>query len=68
MSRRDLVHVLSALSDLSSGDPAVSVPVSAIDEVIVRGRRDMRTPLNLRSLTEEGLVAPDADGGWRLTR
>jgi hypothetical protein len=67
MSRRDLVHVLNALWDLSGGDLAVSVPVAAIDEVIGRGRRDMRTPLNLQSLGDEGLVAPHADGGWRLT-
>ena len=67
MSRRDLAHVLGALWDLSSGDPAVGVPVAAIDEAIGRGHRDMRTPLDLQSLTEEGLVAPHADGRWALT-
>jgi len=67
MSRRDLVHVLGALWDLSSGDSTVSVPVAAIDEAIGRGQRDMRTPLNLQSLSDEGLVTAHADGGWRLT-
>ena len=67
MSRRDLVHVLGALWDLSSGDSTVSVPVAAIDEAIGRGQRDMRTPLNLQSLSDEGLVALHADGRWGLT-
>jgi hypothetical protein len=67
MSRRDLVHVLTALQELSSGDPAVGVPVTAIDAVIGRGHGDMRTPLNLQSLSEEGLVVPHPDGSWGLT-
>lgn len=67
MSRRDLVHVLGALWDLSSGDPAVSVSVAAIDDAIGRGHRDMRTPLDLQSLNDEGLVAPHPDGRWGLT-
>ena len=67
MSRRDRVHVLGALWDLSRGEPTVSVPVAAIDEAIGRGHRDMRTPLDLQSLSAESLVAPHADGGWGLT-
>ena len=67
MSRRDRVHVLGALWDLSRGDPAVSVPVAAIDEAIGRGHRDMRTLLDLQSLSDEGLVAMQADGRWGLT-
>jgi hypothetical protein len=67
MSRRDLLHVLSAVWKLSGEDPAVSVPVAAIDEAIGRGHRDMRTPLNLQSLSDEGLVAEQADGSWGLT-
>jgi hypothetical protein len=67
VSRRDLAHVLTALWTLSSGDAAVSVPVAAIDETIGRGHRDMRTPLDLGSLSDEGLVVQQADGGWALT-
>ena len=60
--------MFSARSGACRAEPrAVSVPVSAIDEAIGRGRRDMRTPLNLQSLTEKGLVAPHADRGWGLT-
>ncbi len=47
MSRRDLLHVLTALSDLAGGEAGVPVAVAAIDEAIGRGRGDMRTPLNL---------------------
>ena len=67
MSRRDLAHVLTALRNLSPGDPAVGVPVGAIDTAIGRGRGDMRTPLNLQSLSDEGLVVPHPDGSWGLT-
>jgi hypothetical protein len=67
MSRRDLVHVLGALWELSSGDPAVGVPVANIDEAIGRGHDDMRTPLNLQSLSDEDLVVRLADGAWALT-
>jgi hypothetical protein len=66
MSRRDLGHVLTALWNLSGGEAAVEVAVADIDEAIGRGRGDMRTPLNLRSLGEEGLVLELADG-WALT-
>jgi hypothetical protein len=67
MSRRDLAHVLNALWSLSGGKPDVAVKVADIDGAIGRGHRDMRTPLNLQSLAEQGLVAPAADGGWALT-
>jgi hypothetical protein len=66
MSRRDLAHVLTALWNLSGGEPDVAVAVADIDEAIGRGRDDMRTPLNLGSLADEGLVVA-ADGGWALT-
>jgi hypothetical protein len=56
MSRRDLAHVLGALWSLSNGDPAVGVPVANIDEAIGRGPDDVRTPLNLQSLSDEDLV------------
>jgi hypothetical protein len=67
VSRRDLVHVLEALGRLSSGEPGVGVPVVDIDEAIGRGHRDMRTPLNLGSLGDQGLVVPLAEGSWALT-
>jgi hypothetical protein len=67
MSRRDLAHVLTVLWDLSNADPTVGVPVADIDEAIGRGRDDMRTPLNLASLSDEGLVVRRPDGDWALT-
>jgi hypothetical protein len=67
MSRRDLAHVLTALWNLSSGDAAVGVPVADIDRTIGRGRNDMRTPLNLQSLSDQGLVVLLPDGTWALT-
>jgi hypothetical protein len=67
MSRRDLAHVMNALQELWAGDPAVGVPVSAVDDAIGRGRNDMRTPLNLQSLADDGLVLALADGTWALT-
>ena len=67
MSRRDLVHVLEALWRLSGGTPEVGVSVAEIDDAIGRGHRDMRTPLNLQSLGDDGLVAPLAEGAWALT-
>jgi hypothetical protein len=67
MSRRDLKHVLDALWDLSGGKPDTGVPVGRIDEEIGRGHDDMRTPLNLASLQEQGLAAPVGDGAWALT-
>ena len=59
--------MLTALWTLSSGDPAVGVPVANIDEAIGRGRDDMRTPLNLQSLSDEDLVVRLPDGTWALT-
>ena len=67
MSRRDLVRILHALSRLSSGDPDVGVTVADIEEAIGRGHGDMRTPLNLQSLSEEGLAARLPEGTWALT-
>jgi hypothetical protein len=66
MSRRDLAHVLTALWNLSGGKPEVAVEVADIDDAIGRGRRDMRTPLNLQSLAEQGLVVARG-GSWALT-
>ena len=67
MSRRDLAHVLTALSDLAGARAGVGVAVAAIDDAIGRGRGDMRTPLNLHSLHEDGLAEPLDDGTWALT-
>jgi hypothetical protein len=67
MSRRDLVHVLGALWDLSGGAAGVGVPVADIDEAIGRSHRDMRTALNLGSLRDEGQVTEVGDGRWALT-
>jgi hypothetical protein len=66
MSRRDLAHVLTALWNLSGAAPDVVVAVADIDKAIGRGHGDMRTPLNLQSLAEQGLVVA-AGGGWALT-
>lgn len=68
MSRRDLAHVMTALSALSGERAGVAVPVAAIDAAIGRGRGDMRTPLNLASLAEQGHVEALAGGSWALTR
>jgi hypothetical protein len=67
MSRRDLLHVLTALAELAGDTPGVPVTVTAIDEAIGRGRADMRTPLNLASLAADGLAEQHADGRWSLT-
>jgi hypothetical protein len=67
MSRRDLVRALEALWRLSDGDPAVEVAVADVDEAIGRGYGDMRTPLDLQSLAEQGLVVQVRDGVWALT-
>ncbi|HEV7751100.1 MAG TPA: hypothetical protein VGO71_06145 [Baekduia sp.] len=67
MSRRDLAHVSTALWDLSGGAAGAGVAIADIDVAIGRGRDDMRTPLNLHSLLEEGLVEQLADGTWALT-
>lgn len=67
VSRRDLAHVIDALWTLSGGKAEVGVPVADIDAAIGRGHDDMRTPLNLASLHEDGRAAPLADGRWTLT-
>jgi hypothetical protein len=67
VSRRDLLHVLTALAQLAGDQPGVPVAVAAIDEAVGRGRGDMRTPLNLASLQADGLAEPGADGTWSLT-
>jgi hypothetical protein len=67
VSRRDLVHILDALWRLANGEPDVGVPVARIDDAIGRGHGDMRTPLNLQSLGDDGLVVRLPDGAWALT-
>jgi hypothetical protein len=67
VSRRDLVHVLEVMERLSGGEAAVGVAVSQIDEGIGRGYGDMRTPLNLESLREEGRVVRLREDTWALT-
>ena len=67
MSRRDLAHILNALWRLSSGVADVGVSVTDIDDAIGRGHGDMRTPLNLQSLAEQGLAARLDEGAWALT-
>ena len=67
MSRRDLLHVLNALSRLSGEDPDVGVSVAAVDEAIGRGHDDMRTPLNLQSLADDHRAVQRPDGTWALT-
>jgi hypothetical protein len=67
VSRRDLLHVLTALAELAGNEPGVPVTVNAIDEAVGRARDDMRTPLNLASLQAEGLAELGADGRWSLT-
>jgi hypothetical protein len=41
--------------------------VAEIDDAIGRGHRDMRTPLNLQSLSDESLAVRLPDGTWALT-
>lgn len=67
MSRRDLAHVLQALWRASQRDAEGGVRVADIDEVIGRGHGDMRTPLNLQSLRDDGRAVQLPDGTWRLT-
>jgi hypothetical protein len=67
MSRRDLLHVLTALAELAGGEPAVPVTLTALDDAIGRSRADMRTPLNLTALASDGLVLANPDGTWSLT-
>ncbi len=58
---------MTALWDLSGATAGVAVPVAAVDEAIGRGRGDMRTPLNLRSLADDQIVEALDDGAWALT-
>lgn len=67
MSRRDLLHLLNALARLSNGRPDVGVSVADLDQAIGRGHGDMRTPLNLQSLNDDGRAARLPDGTWALT-
>jgi repressor of nif and glnA expression len=67
MSRRDLTHVMTAIADAARAQAGVDVPVEAIDEAIGRAPGDMRTPLNLQSLEEAGLVRATGAGTWSLT-
>ena len=67
MSKRDLLHVMDALWELSGAAPGVGVAVADIDAAIGRGRGDMRTPLNLQSLAEDGRAVALPDGRWALS-
>jgi hypothetical protein len=67
MSRRDLAHVMTALWNLSGATAGAPVEVAAVDDAIGRGRGDMRTPLNLQSLADEGVVEALPGGAWALT-
>jgi len=58
---------MDALWDLSGGKADVGVTVADIDEAIGRGHDDMRTPLNLGSLRDDGRAAELDDGRWALT-
>jgi hypothetical protein len=67
MSRRDLVHVLDVLWERAAGEAGVGVALADIDAAIGRGHDDMRTPLNLGSLAEDGRAVRLDDGRWALT-
>jgi hypothetical protein len=67
VSRRDLKHVITALRDLSGGDPGTAVQVTDLAEAIGRSPNDMRTALNLQSLSDQGHVAAVTDSSWALT-
>jgi hypothetical protein len=67
VSRRDLLHLLNALWTLSDGVPGVGVPVADLDAAIGRGHGDMRTPLNLQSLSDDGRAVRLPEGTWALT-
>ena len=67
MSRRDLVRLLNALWRLSDGVQGVGVRVADLDGAIGRGHGDMRTPLNLQSLSEDGRAMRLPEGTWALT-
>jgi hypothetical protein len=67
VSRRDLARILNALWRGSGGVAGRGVSVADIDQAIGRGHGDMRTPLNLQSLEEEGLAVRLAESTWALT-
>ena len=67
VSRRDLARILDALWRGSGGVAERGVSVADIDQAIGRGHGDMRTPLNLQSLREEGLAVQLAESTWALT-
>jgi len=67
VSRRDLARILDVLWRLSGGAPDVGVRVADIDEAIGRGHGDMRTPLNLQSLSDDGRAVQLDEGSWALT-
>jgi hypothetical protein len=67
VSRRDLVHILDALWRLSGGTADVGVPEADIEQAIGRGHGDMRTPLNLQSLADDGRAVRLPEGTWALT-
>ena len=67
MSRRDLARILNALWRASGGVAERGVAVADIDQAIGRGHGDMRTPLNLQSLREEGLAVRLDESTWALT-
>jgi hypothetical protein len=67
MSRRDLVHVLNALSTLSNGQSGAPVRAADVNEAIGRGYGDMRTPLNLQSLADDGRAVRLSEDTWALT-
>jgi len=67
VSRRDLVHILDALWTLSGGRAGVGVSVRDLDGAIGRGHGDMRTPLNLQSLSADGRAAQLPDNTWART-
>jgi len=58
---------MTALADAAHAQVGVGVSVAVLDEAIGRGRGDMRTPLNLKSLQEDGLVREGEPGTWALT-
>jgi hypothetical protein len=43
------------------------VPEAAIEQAIGRGHGDMRTPLNLQSLADDGRAVQLPEGTWALT-
>jgi len=58
---------MTALADAAHAQVGVGVSVAVLDEAIGRGRGDMRTPLNLKSLQADGLVREGEPGMWALT-